>query len=101
MATWSPPGWTKELDLQLIQLLQQALSSDYFDADKSKFNWQAIFESSSWPPGFTRDSLKHRWEDSYRRWPVNSAPRNLGNRAKLVKFSDLTKHIEDRGIGTQ
>ena len=96
----SPPAWTKELDLQLIQVIQGAIGADVYDAEKTKLDWQKIYKASStWPEGFTRDTLKNRWADSYRRWAVSHSPRNLGNRAKVVHFADLRNYLEERASG--
>ena len=57
----SPVIWTKELDLKLIQTLQDFLGTEFYDAEKTKIDWQKVFKATSWPEGFTRETLKSRW----------------------------------------
>lgn len=92
----SPPPWTKQLDLKLIRAIQDFLGTELYDAEKTKIDWQKVFKTNTWPSGFSRETLKSRWVDSYRRWAVGDAPRNHGNRATLICFSDLRRYVEAR-----
>lgn len=92
----SPLLWTKELDLRLIQTIQDFLGTEFYDAEKTKIDWQKVFNANTWPEGFSRETLKSRWVDSYRRWAVGDAPRNHGNRVTSICFSDLRRYVEER-----
>ena len=61
--------WTRELDLALVSLIRKYWRDERWTAGSGRYiDWGVVFDLGSWPNGFTRATLKERWQENYRKW---------------------------------
>ena len=88
--------WSRDSDLCLVRLIRLQLGADVWDSAQNKsINWDQIHRAAPWPENFTKERLKERWQENFRKW----VPRQPKKRADVVHFDTLLAVINERSYG--
>lgn len=87
-------AWTPSLDLQLVAMLESYWGApEWRNTANRLIHWDMIFARGDWPPEFTKEALKERWQESFRRWLRKPGEK----RAPVVSWQDLRTSIATDG----